>query len=98
MGGLQPKTEGDMRRAHNLVAGYLKRFKVSVRSAGRGTGREWISVWGLLRALRNEMNTGEVEEQQAAPDEGAGGRRRGRQGTRLGTRQTGRQRGRNIVF
>ena len=84
--------------AMKLVAGYLKRFKVTVRRAGRGTGREWTSVWGLPRALRNGMNAGEVEEQQAETDEGAGGRRRGRQGTRLGTRQTGRQRGRNIVF
>ena len=75
LGGLRPMTEGDVTGAHKLVAGYFKRFKVSVRRAGRGTGREWTSVWGLLRALRNRMNAGEVEEQQAEPDEGAVGRR-----------------------
>ena len=76
--GLRPMTEGDVPGAHKLVAGYLKRFKVSERRVGQGTGREWTLVWGLLRALRNQRNAGEVEEQQAEPDAGARGRRRGR--------------------
>ena len=54
--GLRPMTEGDLQGAYKLVVGYLKKFKVSVRRAGRGNGRGRTSVWGLLRALRNRRN------------------------------------------
>ena len=85
LGGLRPMTEGDVPGAYKLVVGYLERFKVSVCRAGRRTGRGQTSVCGLLRDLRNQRNTCEVEAWQTDPDEGAGGRRRGRQGTRPGT-------------